>query len=140
MIANFDWNDKTILIAEDDYYSFMYLKEILHNTGIKIIHVENGLRAFSECIKSTDIDIVLMDVKMPLINGLESTRLIKKYKPNIIVIAQTAFAMYDDMSRCINAGCDDYITKPIKTEELFSKLEKHFANGASERIELKFLS
>ncbi|HEY9124643.1 MAG TPA: response regulator [Bacteroidales bacterium] len=140
MIANFDWKDKTILIAEDDYYSFMYLKEILHHSGIKMIHVENGLRAFSECIKNNQIDIVLMDVKMPVINGLESTRLIKKYKPAIKIIAQTAFAMYDDMSKCINAGCDDYITKPIKPEELILKLEKHFSGKASEQVEVKFLN
>jgi CheY-like chemotaxis protein len=122
MVANFDWSDKTILIAEDDSFSFLYLKEILSNTGVKVVHAENGLRAFSECLKNIDISVVLMDIKMPVVNGLESTRLIKKYKPHVKIIAQTAFAMSDDKHKCLNAGCDDYLTKPINPNELFSKL------------------
>jgi two-component system, cell cycle response regulator DivK len=124
MVANFDWSGKTILIAEDDSFSFLYLKEILSNTGVKLVHAENGLRAFSECLKNTDISVVLMDIKMPVVNGLECTRLIKKYKPHIKVIAQTAFAMADDKHKCINAGCDDYIAKPINPSELISKLTR----------------
>ena len=128
MIANFDWSDKTVLIAEDDQFSFMYLKEVLNVTKINIIHAENGLRAFSECLKNPEISAVLMDIKMPVVNGLESTRLIKKYKPEITIIAQTAFAMPDDKERCINAGCDDYLTKPVIPEELFTKLIQVFNN------------
>lgn len=124
MVANFDWTGKTILIAEDDSFSFLYLKEILSNTGVKLVHADNGLRAFSECLKNAEISVVLMDIKMPVVNGLECTRLIKKYKPNIKIIAQTAFAMADDRFRCINAGCDDYLTKPINPEELLSKLTR----------------
>ena len=122
MIANFNWSDKTLLIAEDDHFSFIYLREILASTGIKIIYAENGIRAFAECLKNPDISVVLMDVKMPVVNGLESTRLIKKYKPQIKVIAQTAFAMPDDKLKCLNAGCDDYLSKPVIPEELFTKL------------------
>lgn len=122
MIADFDWKDFTILIAEDDYYSAAYLKELLTRTGAKTIHVDNGLRAFAECLKKPNIDLVLMDIKLPVVNGLESTRLIKKYKPHIKIIAQTAFSMIGDQSRCLNAGCDDYITKPIKPNELFNKM------------------
>ena len=92
------------------------------STGIKIIYAENGIRAFAECLKNPDISVVLMDVKMPVVNGLESTRLIKKYKPQIKVIAQTAFAMPDDKTKCLNAGCDDYLSKPVIPEELFTKL------------------
>jgi len=120
MIANFNWSDKTLLIAEDDHFSYVYLREILASTGIKIIYAENG--AFAECLKNPDISVVLMDVKMPVVNGLESTRLIKKYKPQIKVIAQTAFAMPDDKMKCLNAGCDDYLSKPVIPEELFTKL------------------
>ena len=126
MIANFNWSEKTILIAEDDHFSYIYLKEILNGTKINVIYAENGLRAFSECLKNTEISVVLMDIKMPVVNGLESTRLIKKYKPHIKVIAQTAFAMPEDKQRCINAGCDDYITKPVIPEELFTKLIRVF--------------
>ncbi|MGC8803744.1 MAG: response regulator, partial [Bacteroidales bacterium] len=88
--------------------------------------VDNGLRAFAECLKNPDIDLVLMDVKLPIVNGLESTRLIKKYKPHIKIIAQTAFAMVGDRNRCLNAGCDEYITKPIDPADLFSKIYRLF--------------
>lgn len=126
MVANFDWSGKTILIAEDDYYSSAYLRELFSRTGATIIHVDNGLRAFAECLKNPDIDLVLMDVKLPIVNGLESTRLIKKYKPHIKVIAQTAFAMVGDRNRCLSAGCDEYITKPIDPADLFSKIYRLF--------------
>jgi CheY-like chemotaxis protein len=126
MIANFDWSEKTILIAEDDYYSSAYLKELFSRTGANIIIVDNGLRAFAECLKNPDIDIVLMDIKLPVVNGLECTRLIKKYKPQIKIIAQTAFAMIGDRNRCISAGCDEYITKPIDPGDLFTKITNLF--------------
>lgn len=122
MIANFDWSGRTILIAEDDFYSSAYLKELIGKTGANIIIVENGLRAFAECLKNSEIELVLMDIKLPVVNGLESTRLIKKYKPHIKIIAQTAFAMLGDRTRCLNAGCDEYITKPIDPNELFNKI------------------
>lgn len=127
MTNNFDWSDKTLLIAEDDHFSFIYLKEILNGTGIKIIYADNGIRAFAECLKNKNISVVLMDIKMPVVNGLESTRLIKKYKPQIKIIAQTAFAMPEDKQKCISAGCDDYITKPIIPEELYTKLIRMFS-------------
>jgi two-component system, cell cycle response regulator DivK len=127
MVNNFDWSDKTLLIAEDDHFSYIYLKEILIGTGIKILYADNGIRAFAECLKNTDISVVLMDIKMPVVNGLESTRLIKKYKPQIKIIAQTAFAMPEDKQKCINAGCDDYITKPVIPEELYTKLVRMFS-------------
>ncbi|HPO66380.1 MAG: response regulator [Bacteroidales bacterium] len=126
MVANFDWSGKTILIAEDDYYSSAYLRELFSRTGATIIHVDNGLRAFAECLKNPEINLVLMDVKLPIVNGLESTRLIKKYKPHIKVIAQTAFAMVGDRNRCLSAGCDEYITKPIDPADLFSKIYRLF--------------
>jgi two-component system, cell cycle response regulator DivK len=127
MVPSFDWTDKTILIAEDDNFSYIYLKEILNGTNINIVYAENGLRAFTECLKNAQISVVLMDIKMPIVNGLESTRLIKKYKPHIKVIAQTAFAMPDDRQKCMNAGCDDYLTKPVIPEDLFAKLFKAFS-------------
>ncbi len=124
MASNFDWNNRTILIAEDDFYSSAYLKELLGRTGATIIQVDNGLRAFAECLKNPDISIVLMDIKLPVVNGLESTRLIKKYKPHVKIIAQTAFAMVGDRNRCLTAGCDEYITKPIDPAELFTKIDR----------------
>ena len=135
MMTNLEWKDKTILIAEDDDFSFIYLKEILSGTGLNIVYAENGIRAFAECLKNPDISLVLMDIKMPVVNGLESTRLIKKYKPYIKVIAQTAFAMSDDKIKCFNAGCDDYIAKPVIAEELLSKLAYYLSSPVDQVIQ-----
>ncbi len=134
MRTEYNWRDKTILIAEDDVYSVVYLRELLSKTGIEIIHADNGLRAFAECLKNPDINVVLMDIKLPIVNGLESTRLIKKYKPDLKIIAQTAFAMIGDRNRCLNAGCDDYITKPIDPEVLFRKLASILENEGIEKL------
>lgn len=128
MTSKVDWSNKTLLIAEDDHFSYIYLREILNATGINIVYAENGMRAFAECLKNSEISVVLMDVKMPVVNGLECTRLIKKYKPHIKIIAQTAFAMPDDKLKCINAGCDDYVSKPVIPEELFAKLIAIYTN------------
>lgn len=137
MKENLDWSGKTLLIAEDDHFSFLYLREILSATRVKIVYADNGIRAFSECLKNPEISVVLMDIKMPVVNGLESTRLIKKYKPQMKVIAQTAFAMADDKMRCINAGCDDYITKPVNSELLLRKLSDIFAEHERSEFILK---
>jgi len=134
MRTEYNWRDKTILIAEDDVYSVVYSRELLSKTGIEIIHADNGLRAFAECLKNPDINVVLMDIKLPIVNGLESTRLIKKYKPDLKIIAQTAFAMIGDRNRCLNAGCDDYITKPIDPEVLFRKLASILENEGIEKL------
>jgi two-component system, cell cycle response regulator DivK len=138
MMNSFDWSDKTLLIAEDDHFSYIYLKEILSGTGVKIVYADNGIRAFAECLKNNEISVVLMDIKMPVVNGLESTRLIKKYKPQIKIIAQTAFAMPEDKQKCINAGCDDYISKPVIPEELYTKLIRIFSFvEVAEKVENK---
>lgn len=129
-----DWSDKVLLIAEDDHFSFLFLREILLPTKINLVYAENGIRAFSECLKNPEISLVLMDIKMPMVNGLEATRLIKKYKPNIKVIAQTAFAMADDRVRCLNAGCDDYITKPVDANLLLQKLDDIINNRQTKQI------
>jgi CheY-like chemotaxis protein len=133
-----NWADKSILIAEDDVFSFVYLKEILSPTGINIILAQDGMKAFAECIKNPEISIVLMDIKLPVVNGLESTRLIKRYKPHVVIIAQTAFAMAEDYNRCISAGCDDYLAKPVLPEQLLFKLDQYInSTGATSFVHAK---
>lgn len=120
--------DKLILLAEDDDTSFEYLQLILNKENIEIIRAANGKLAVELCKSRDDIDLVLMDIKMPVMNGLLATELIKKHKPDLPVIAQTAYAFATERDEAIKLGCDDYITKPIDKDELFAILSRYFKN------------
>ena len=117
-------DDLKILIAEDDFFSAEYLKAILEPLTTAIIIAENGLKAVELCQQNDDIDIILMDIKMPVIDGLEATRRIRKFKPDIPIIAQTAFALEGDRDLAIKSGCNEYITKPVKAVELLKIIDK----------------
>ena len=111
-----------ILIVEDDEASFLYLESVLRRINVSVMHAENGFGALN-LIHNQAIAIVLMDLKMPGMDGFEATKRIKALKPDLPVIAITAYAMSGDEKRALDAGCDDYLTKPLKKEMLFSKLE-----------------
>ena len=122
-----NWKDKTILIAEDEESNYKFLEMLLKNKGLKLLKAENGIEAIELCKKHNNIDLVLMDIKMPEMNGLDATMQIKKIRPNLPVIIQTAYAMQNDEKISTEAGCDDYITKPINKEKLFSLINKWFS-------------
>jgi CheY-like chemotaxis protein len=129
LLSSIDWSSKLILIAEDEDTNFFFLSEILKCTGAKVIQAHNGNEAVDICSKNKLIDLVLMDIKMPELNGYEATRKIKEMRPELPVIAQTAFAFSDDLQKALEAGCDDYIAKPILKEYLIEKLN-HFFESA----------
>jgi signal transduction histidine kinase/CheY-like chemotaxis protein/PAS domain-containing protein len=121
----FFFPDKTVLIVEDDPDNAEFLKEILADKGLTIVHTGFA----KEAVKiATDrkIDMILMDINLPDMDGYEATRLIKKQKPNIKIIAQTAYAAQRDRNSAIEAGCDDYMSKPLKYELLLTMMKKHF--------------
>ncbi len=113
---------KTILIAEDDETSFFFLKFILTKEDINILHAPSGQEAVDLCDSHPVIDLILMDIKMAGMSGIEATQKIKAKYPQLTVIAQTAFALTADKENILKAGCDDYITKPIRKEELLEKI------------------
>ena len=115
----------TILIAEDEEFNFLFIKEVLENHHMQVIHAKDGKEAWDKCIQYPEINLVLMDIKMPNMNGFEATRLIKERNPNLPIIAQTAYAMADDKEKILKAGCDDYISKPLKKEQLLKLLKKY---------------
>ncbi len=119
------WKGKTILIAEDEESNYILLEEALENTKINIIHAENGKEAIREVKMNPMIDLVLMDIKMPDLDGFEATKQIKMIYPELPVIVQTAYALPDQEAKIRQAGCDDYITKPIDTSNLIKTLEKY---------------
>jgi PAS domain S-box-containing protein len=116
--------NKTILIVEDDPYNVEYLKEILSGNNLNILLAENGQEAV-EISLSQPVDLVLMDIRLPDMNGYEATRQIKQRKPDIKIIAQTAYAASDEKQKAFDAGCIDYISKPTKQELLLSMISKH---------------
>ena len=123
--TDMDFQAKKVLIVEDDDSSFEFLKMILEMKGINIIRAASGKDAISLCKRETDISIVLMDINMPELNGLEATMEIKKISPKLPIIAQTAYALSGDKEKALKAGFDDYITKPINKNELHRLIDKY---------------
>jgi PAS domain S-box-containing protein len=121
---NINWQNKKFLVAEDDNYGYTYISHILEKTGVELIRARNGNEALEALSFHRDIELVLMDLRMPVLNGLDATRQIKTLYPKLPVIAQTAFAMDGDRNKCLEAGCDDYIKKPIHAESLLAKISQ----------------
>jgi PAS domain S-box-containing protein len=115
---------KKILIAEDDDFSFTFLETVLENEQVEIIRARTGLQAVKLCTERADIDMVLMDIKMPEMNGIEATRQIKALRPGLPVVAQTAYAFIGERMAAMEAGCDDYLTKPVSLEKLAEILSR----------------
>jgi CheY-like chemotaxis protein len=120
-----DWKDKTLLIAEDEESNVQFLEEVLHSTGIRLLYAVNGLEAVAKCKTHPEIDVVLMDIKMPRMDGLEATQIIKSFRRDLPVIATTAFAMAGEREHILGAGCDDYLPKPIMKGDLIAKIQKY---------------
>lgn len=116
-------DNMAILIAEDDKANYMLIRQIIKNEGFEILHAVNGKEAIDACYNNNNISIVLMDLKMPVMDGYEATRLIKEFRPDLPVIAVTAFAMNGEKEKAMNAGCDEYITKPFRREQLLSLIK-----------------
>jgi PAS domain S-box-containing protein len=113
-----------ILIAEDDKSSFLFYKTIMERASYKYLRANNGLKAIEMCHLHPEISIVLMDIKMPEMNGLEATRKIRKFRKNLPIIGVTAYALIGDKENALEAGCDEYITKPVKPDVLLSVINK----------------
>ena len=112
-----------ILIAEDDEVSSELLSAIVSDISHEIINATTGREAVEACRDIPDIDIVLMDIQMPEMNGYEATQQIRTFNKDVIIIAQTAYGLTGDREKSLDAGCNDYITKPIKPKVLVSKVK-----------------
>jgi len=119
------WEGKKLLIAEDDHSNYYFLYEALKDTGVEIFWSQDGEETLEKFREHHDLDLVLMDINMPLLNGYECTAIIKKERPDLPVIAQTAYAMSGEREISREAGCDDYLSKPIKVKELLDTLNSH---------------
>ena len=115
-----------ILIAEDDKVSEMLIDKTLKTFGKEIIKARTGVEAIEACKKNPDIDLVMMDIRMPDMGGYDATRQIRKFNKEVVIIAQTAHGLYGDREKAIEAGCNDYIAKPINKAELLLLIQKYF--------------
>ncbi len=116
---------KKILIAEDDSSNYMFLESLLRSTEAELIWARNGQQAVDIHAERDDIDLILMDIRLPEMNGLQATKKIRSTNKDIPIIALTAFAFADDREKSMEAGCTEYISKPVKIEELKRVLQKY---------------
>ncbi|MDZ7776163.1 MAG: response regulator [Bacteroidales bacterium] len=115
-----------IIIAEDEEISALFLQTILKKESNKILLTKNGHETVEACRINPDTDLILMDIQMPGMNGYDATREIRKFNKNVLIIAQTAFALTGDYEKAMEAGCNDYISKPINKTKLQTLLQKYF--------------
>lgn len=124
---NYHFKGKTILVAEDVDENIELIQRMLKKTEVTIIPAEDGSRAVEICQSHNTIDIVLMDIQMPVINGYEATKKIRIFRPDLTIIAMTAYANTEDKLLCLNAGCTDFISKPVSKQNLLKILGKYLA-------------
>jgi CheY-like chemotaxis protein len=122
-----NWKKHTILIAEDEYLNYLLLSETLSKTGVNIIWAKNGFEAV-EKFKTNRIDLILMDIKMPGENGIEAAKEIKEINPKLPIVAQTAYAMVGEKEVILRSGIDEYLTKPIKMNNLYEVLDRYLTS------------
>ena len=118
-----------VLIVEDDYVNFLYLEEVFKNLDAIVLHAKSASESFKLIKQNPDVNIVLMDIKLPDMSGYEATKHLKQINPRLPVIAQTAYGMYGDREKALSCGCDEYIAKPIKQEALVKLVLKHKKNN-----------
>ena len=122
-MSNVNWIDKSILIVEDDRFNALIIENFLKETRATLKIANSGEKAV-EMAKALNPDVILMDIKLPGIDGKEATRLIRQFLPNVIIIAQTAFVTDTDKEEALSAGCNDFISKPIKFDKLIQVIMK----------------
>ncbi len=120
---NQDWGDKVILVVEDVDTNKIFFDAALRRTSAKILWAKDGQQAI-DLFKDNQVDLVLMDLQLPVMDGYTATREIKKINPDIPIIAQTAHVMSGEREKCMEAGCDDYLAKPIRLQILIETLSK----------------
>jgi len=115
-----------ILIAEDDEISDSLISAMVDKYSYEVLHVNTGVDAIHACLNNPDIDLVLMDINLTGMDGFEATRQIRQFNNDVVIIAQTAFSLKFDRVMAIEAGCNDYINKPISNSELQGLIRKYF--------------
>lgn len=126
--SQYHWSNRVVLITEDEEVNFFFLKSIFKKTEATIIRAKNGKEAVDIIADHhRDIDLILMDLNMPVMDGYEAMKIIKSRHPNIPIIAQTAYTLTEDRRKCMRAGFNDYIAKPINRTALFRLVNENLS-------------
>lgn len=125
MRSEIDLKGKTILVAEDEMSNFLYIQAVLNNKGCNIIHAKNGKEAVENCLNGHKPDLVLMDLKMPVMDGFTAAQKIRETGKNIPVIAHSAFVLNNEKQLATDAGCIDYLPKPVKQQDLIDMILRY---------------
>jgi CheY-like chemotaxis protein len=120
-----------ILIVEDDSSSRLYLNKILEKTGAILLNAVDGQEAIDIARENEDIDIILMDIQLPVIDGYKAAEIIREFRKNIIIIAQTAYGLMGDKEKIVDSGFDDFVIKPIFSQTLVEKLVSNLTKRQS---------
>ncbi len=123
-ITNKVWPGRKILVVEDDEFSFEFIRVSLRDRGLEILHAVDGGEALKIYDEITGIDLILLDIQIPVIDGYMVCRRIREKDPLVPIIAQTAFALNDEKTRCEEAGCNAYLSKPLDVNKLMDLLDQ----------------
>ena len=118
-------NRPKVLIVEDDETNLIYLQLVLKDLNIELLKAVNGQDAVETFEQNQDIELILMDIRLPGMDGYEATSMIRKMNKDVVIIAQTAYAFSSDKDKAIESGCNDYVSKPIRREELLKKINHY---------------
>jgi two-component system cell cycle response regulator DivK len=127
--TTYSWAGKTVLIVEDNETSNIYFEAALRKTKAVLIWAKNGLDAVEMVKNNNKVDLILMDINMPKLDGIEATRIIKGLNPEIVIVVQTAFILSGEERLCQEAGCDEFITKPIRLKYLLDTINRYLATS-----------
>jgi signal transduction histidine kinase len=129
MISNktYDWSSKRILVAEDEELNWMFIREMIRKSGAEVSRARNGVEVVNMARESVP-DVILMDIKMPEMDGIEATRKIRSFNPEVPIIAQTAFVMAEEKADSLKAGCNHFVTKPLDRTILMELIDSYFRN------------
>jgi CheY-like chemotaxis protein len=124
-MTNDSLKGKKILIVEDDLSSRLYLNKILEKTEVITLNAGDGQEAVDLAMHNPDIDIILMDLQLPVMDGYSTAKKIREFRDNLIIIAQTAYGLMDEKEKIMESGFDDYLIKPIISHVLIEKLKSN---------------
>ena len=123
---DYNWEGKSIAVVDDEEINFILIKKQLEKTKANIFWLENGQEIVNYIVGGKEVDLILMDIRMPLMDGFEATKRIKKIRPEIPIIFQTAYIIGTEFDMIKNSQCDDFIIKPIDANKLIKLIDKHF--------------
>lgn len=122
--TTYNWNNKSILIADDELFNLRLIEKSLQPTKIKVFIAQNGEEAIQIFKDNPSINIILMDIRMPLMDGVEAIKIIRKENRNVPIIAFTAYALTNNEVNALNYGCNDYISKPSQPQFILQKINE----------------